>query len=362
MQKISLLNFKKDIDSIREYIKHIKLINNIALNNRELSENTLETSSPLENSLKEFSEHLYSFNTNKKLFEYKAIVISLYGVLEKHIGIWIQEHIDTLPNIIPSYDKLPDRIYKNHFDLSIKLISLISENKFSKNEQLRKEDVLIRLSSCINFPSDYKLNSDAFIPLSGNLKHLKIVEAFRLLDIELVKKLKNNISFSTFLKEKYGERKYLDYIDKKSDKLFIIIDNLVSLRNDIAHGVDIDDILGITEFDNYINFLENYGEAIFETLVEKETQYEASFLYTQIVNIKKIHGKRLLCFELDNNKIKVGDDIIIKTKDDYFLKKEILEIQQDNVAFSELNITEKADIGINLGSGITESQTFYIKR
>jgi hypothetical protein len=42
MQEVSLQNFKQDIDSIREYIKHINLINNIALNNRDLNENALE--------------------------------------------------------------------------------------------------------------------------------------------------------------------------------------------------------------------------------------------------------------------------------------------------------------------------------
>lgn len=358
MQEISLLNFKKDIHSIREYIKHIKLINSIPLNNRDLSENALEKLSPLENSLKEFSQHLHFFSKDKKLFEYKAIVISLYGVLEKYIGIWIQEHIDTLPNLIPSYDKLPPKIHKNHFDLSIKLISLISENRFDKYEHLRKEDVLIRLSSCINNPLGYKLNSDSFTPLSGNLKHSKIAEAFKPLDIELTKKLKDNLQFSEFLKEKYGNS-----IANKGDELFTMIDDLVTRRNDIAHGVNIDDILGITEFDDYIDFLEKYGQAIFETLVEKEIQYEALFSYTKISNIKGIYKQgSILCFEMESNKIKVGDNIIIKTTGDFFIKKEILEIQKDNQEFDELDITDKSDIGINLGGGITKNQIFYIKQ
>jgi hypothetical protein len=355
MQEIYLLSFKKDIDSIREYIKHIKLINNIGLKNRDSTEKLLGDSQ-LKNSLNEFSEHLYSFSTDKKLFEHKAIVISLYGVLEKHIGIWIQEHIDTLPNIIISYDKLPEKIYKSHFDLSIKLISLISENKFSKYEHLKKEDVLIRLSSCINNSLDYKLNSDSFTPLSGNLKHSKIVEAFKPLDIDIVKNLKNNNKFSKFLKETYG-----DNIANKGDELFAKIDDLVTQRNDIAHGVNIDNILNITEFDDYIEFLENYGQAIFETIIEKEIQYEASFLYTEIKNIKGVYNKKILCFEIENNKIKVGDNIIIKTTDDNFIKKEILEIQKDNEVFDELDITDKTDIGINLGSGIAKNQIFYIK-
>ena len=76
---------------------------------------------------------MHSFGKSKKIFEYKAIIISLYGIIEKYIGIWIQEHIDTLPNIIKNYNDLPSTLRKNNFDLSIKLISLINENNLFAN-------------------------------------------------------------------------------------------------------------------------------------------------------------------------------------------------------------------------------------
>lgn len=346
MQDSSLLNFKKDIINTREYIKHIDLVNKIEINNRD----------PSDSSLKEFNEHLRSFSKDKKLFEYKAIIISLYGILEKHIGIWIQEHIDTLPSIIHNYNNLPKKIHDNHFNLSIKLISLISENRHSKYEHLKREDILIRLGSCINNPLEYKLNSDSFTQSSGNLKHSKIVEAFKPLDIELVKKLKNNSKFSEFLKEKHGGN-----IANKGDELFSKIDDLVIRRNEIAHGIDIDNILNITEFNDYIEFLENYGQAIFEIIVEKEIQYEASFLYAEIASIKHIYNHAILCFEVENNTIEIGDHIIIKNTDEYFIKKEILKIEKNKESFVKLTITNKTDIGVNLGEGITKNQIFYMK-
>ena len=237
------------------------------------------------------------------------------------------------------------------------LISLISENRFAKYDHLKKEDVLTKLSSCINNPSGYKLNSDAFSPLSGNLKHSKIVEAFKPLDIELVKQLKVNNQFSAFLKGKYGNN-----ISNKGDELFTTIDDLVIRRNDIAHGTPIDNILNITEFDEYLEFLENYGKAIFETIVEKEIQYEATYLYTKIANIKGVYKKgSVLCFEIENHRIETGDYIIIQTPEKYFIKKEILEIQENNITSDRLDITSKTDIGVNLGDGVTKNQIFYIK-
>jgi len=169
MLDIFLKNFEDDIASIREYIEHIHLINNIAENNRQSSEG----------SLKAFNNHLSSFGSSKKIFEYKSIIVSLYGILERHINIWIREHIDRLPKLILNYDHLPEKLQKNHFDFSIKLISLIAENRFAKYESLKKEDILFKLNDCLKNTDSYSFNSEAFMPSSGNLKHSKIVEAFR---------------------------------------------------------------------------------------------------------------------------------------------------------------------------------------
>ncbi len=149
----------------------------------------------------------------------------------------------------------------------------------------------------------------------------------------------------------------------QTDDLFQIIDDLVLHRNDIAHGTQTDTILGLTEFENYIEFLERYCKAIFETIVEKEIQYEAKYLYKKIINIKEVYKQgSILCFEIENNTIRKGDFIIIETPDNHFFKKEIFEIQKNNARFVELNVTSKTDIGVNLGNGMTKKQIFYIKK
>lgn len=158
--------------------------------------------------------------------------------------------------------------------------------------------------------------------------------------------------------EKYGGK-----IANKGNELFQVIDDLVLHRNDIAHGNQIDNILNITEFEDFIEFLEKYGKAIFETLVEKEIQYEAKHLYNKIIKIKGVFKNgSVLCFEIENNTIDKGDFIIVETPDNNFLKKEILEIQRNNVSVIKLNVTSKTDIGVNLGNGINKKQKFYIRQ
>lgn len=344
----TLEQFIKDVDRIREYIKYINLVNKVETN-------TLASS---DIALVDLRDHLHSFGLSKKIFEYKSITISLYGILEKHIGVWIKEYISNLPTIIHDYSKLPDKFREDHFNLSVKLLGLIGEKKHSKYEGIEKHSVLSKLSSCIETPLNFQLNSDAFYIHSGNLKHVKIAEALNYLDIKLNPRLKA-----------IGQRQEgflcdnLSNIESKGDELFRLIDELVTRRNDIAHGGDIDNILSLTEFTQYIDFLEDYGRAVFQTLIEKTNQLESDYLYEKIENIKGIYKSgSVLCFEIEVNEICVGDYIIVNLIDGGFIKKEVLEIQLDNQKYNRLLINGPKSIGVDLGGEISQGQTFFIKK
>ena len=348
MSIISFKEFNDDILSIREYIKHIKLIRKIVKNNRASSDEVM----------KEFYSQISLFRTSKKMFEYKSIVISLYGILEKYVTFWIQEHINTLPSLIARYDDLPEKIQNNNFQLSIRLITLINEKRSTKFDGIVKEDVLLKLNNCVNNKGNYVLNEEAFYPLSGNLKHSRVVEAFKTIDIDLNQAFRKNQKFREFYAELYNSS-----IDNKKDSdAFKIIDDIVELRNEVAHGNRIDNIIDVDEFERYIVFLENYFKTIYETIIEKEIEYEAQFLFERIESvINVVRNGTVLCFELEDTTINKGDVIIIKTFDNHFYKKEILEIQKDHCTYDRLEITKKVQIGINLGGGIKNNQVFYRK-
>lgn len=342
--------FIKDISAIREYINFINLVNKIEM----------ATPAGDDDLLADLRGHLQTFGVSKKIFEYKSITISLYGILEKSISLWIKEYISHLPKIVNNYNDLPDAFRENHFDLSVKLLTLIGEKKHAKYESLEKEKVLAKLSSCIENPSGFQLNSDAFYPRSGNLKHKKIVEALNYLDIQLTADLKT-------VGQREGGFLYdaLPNVENRGPDLFRLIDDLVTRRNDIAHGSDIDDILSITEFGEYIDFLEGYGIAVFQTLTEKLIEFEAKYLYQNIdtADVKGIYRKgSVLCFTIENSVISKGDDIIIELVEGGFIKKEILDIQKDNESFELLTITDPEDIGIEVNTGISKGQKFFIKK
>ena len=72
------------------------------------------------------------------------------------------------------------------------MINTITTRESAKYQRLTKEEVLNKLNNCIVNPSKYQINADAFVLLSGNLKHNKIVELFNKLNLDLNDELLKN--------------------------------------------------------------------------------------------------------------------------------------------------------------------------
>ena len=327
MKESFLEDFENEVKNIRLYLEHIETVDDLVIKNKSVKTQNLNN----------FKEHMQNFKLSKKLFEYKSIIISLYGLLENTISQWIQEHINNVSKIVSNYEQLDTKFKDNHFMLSIKLISLIMEGKNSKYEEINKEDILKKLYTSISTQSA-ELNSEAYIPISGNLKHSKIIDAFKPLQIN-------------------------DLDSKLSSEKFKI-DDLVNRRNEIGHGSKIDEILDISMYLDYTDSLKKYMAVIFEAISEKELEYKSIHQYQQIQTIHKILKNSILCFELQNNSLKKGDFIIIKSAENVFFKRTIIDIQINKKSVDNAQTNNKLDIGIDLGVGkqIKANQTFYIKK
>lgn len=193
--------------------------------------------------------------------------------------------------------------------------------------------------------------------LSGNLKHNKIVELFKLLNVDLNDELIKNES----LKQEIGLQP--DQISRKDkDILYNKINDLVERRNQIAHGSETLDILGLSGLEPYIQFLEVYCQAIFETLFEKIIKQESIHTFQKIEKVVKIFSSKILAFEIENYTLKVGDMVIVETAEGRLYKKPILEIQLDNMTHQELTISENTNISVRVDPKIKDNQTFYIAK
>lgn len=353
MEKYLVEEFQKELTQIKEYIKHIQQVNN--LNGIDI---------PNEPVFQEFKTHFVSFERDKKTFEYKAIVISLYGLLEKYIELWIKEYLRNLSTLV-AYDNLSESIRDKHFELSMKLISIIMEGRYAKYSKLRKEDIFKKLNNCIENSKSYELNLDAFTMQTGNLMHNRIEEMFKAIDIIISKDLIRNTELVTLIGLS------LDKIQNTESKvLFGEINELVDRRNTIAHGGKIDDLLELSALEPYTEFLEKYCIAIFSVLEEKNIENSTIEKY-QKVSCKGVFSKRtVIGLSIENHTIKIGDWIIIETAHEgnkHFYKKKVISLGKDGKNdYEELKIEEQTNIAVAIENQesllITVKCTFYIEK
>lgn len=346
MDEISWGKFQEELNQIRQYIQHIQYVQNV-LDSAIVEENTT-----IKTSLQNLKKHDKNFKNQRRIFEYKAVIISLYGLLEKYVKTWIEEYLKKITILISDYNQIDDKIKDNHFKLSLKLIDNIIRGI---EEDITKEEVLINLNSCIANHFPYVINTKAFVLSSGNLKHNKIVELFQFLNIDLNNELIKN--------EKLNQEIGVSNIERREkDILYYKINDLVERRNVIDHDSSVDNTLDISELEVYIQFLEVYCQAIFETISEKIIQQESIHTFQKIEKIIDIYNNKILAFTLENYTIKVGDIIIIETAEGKFYKKPILEIQLNKKSHQELTIYEKNNIAVRVDSKIKDNQKFYIAK
>ncbi|MDO8365219.1 MAG: MAE_28990/MAE_18760 family HEPN-like nuclease [Saprospiraceae bacterium] len=355
MNTTSLGNFSIEINQIREYLRHIKHIDAIIFYTINETDSII-----IKELIANLKSNYRTFGTDKKIFEYKAVVITLYGILEKYTESWIKEFLDELANLVTDYNKIDDKIKNCHFDLSIKLINTISSKELAKFQHINKEKILSNLNRCITEPNNYKFNTDAFILSSGNLKHAKITEMLSNINISLNDGLKKSQSLIQYLQSEFQKE---GIANQKGDALYFKINDLVDRRNIIAHGADvIDDLLDSSILESYIDFLEVYCKSIFETFRQELISKEILTNYVKIKVIRNVWRKSIIGFEIENYTLKINDIIIVETSSGYFLKKPILEIQVNDITYSVLEIKDKIDVAIRVDPVISSGQSFYIAK
>jgi hypothetical protein len=355
MNKTSLDLFTKEVSKIRRYFKHIQHVNEIL----KYSTSTDDNNYVLQELVNELQKHDKTFRTDRKIFEYKASIISLYGLLEKYVEIWVKDYLDSLSTLIDDYGDIDKKIRDNHFELSLKLISIITSRENAKYQHLTKELVLDNLNRCISSPTEYTFNAESFTISSGNLKHKQIVNMFELININLNEALKKNKTIIGYIQ---NEQQTTNIANTKTDVLYNKINDLVERRNQVAHGSEILDILEVSELESYIRFLEKYCQAIFEVLLESFIKQESRCTFQKLEGIDQVIADKIIIFEIENFTFKVGDAIIIETMEGGFFKKHILTIQLDNQPYEEIIITKKSKIAVGIEPKIKNNQTFYMAK
>lgn len=180
-------------------------------------------------------ESIQANSTIKRRQSYVSAIIVLYGALERYIEEAVAEYTQQLVPIYKEFGKLPEKLQARHTALSVDYLVALKDRRLRETEDL--STVIATLHDCLNGKAPFRLNARAFSLRSSNMKLGRIRDIMANLDVPLhEKRVLATPSFSRFLQDMAGVLEG-SLQDSEAERILDHIDELVSLRNDIAHGV-----------------------------------------------------------------------------------------------------------------------------
>lgn len=208
---------------------------------------------------------------DSKVYSYKNGIISLYGFLERYVEDIIVEYLRTICEQSLDYKSLPQEIRKNHLDASLDHINKIKKSRGISDDYRQRSlrEAVKNMHNCLIEAQEYALNYDAFVSHSSNFRYDSIHEIFTRIGIHgISRSCLNDADLAEALSRRHSPAGKLE---KKILISLLIseLDNLAQRRNEIAHGVRIDEIESLDMLLDRIDIIRQYGLAIHSIVVSK---------------------------------------------------------------------------------------------
>lgn len=295
----------------------------------------------------------YNTDINKRRYDYNLIIITLYGILEGFMEQIIVVYLENINDYVSNYQSLPEAIQNNHVVLSADLIKYTKT--LSKYENILVNDIILNLNSCLNGKDKYKINVDAFTYHSSNFRKDMIRDFFK--NVGVYDITKNICKAEVFIKFfSFNDGVTEDNVKKyQENKFFEYLDDLVERRNQIAHGLDIDDLLSLEILTTYGLYLKALINSIYNILNFElnKIKFNNNKKY-ELGKAIKVINNNIICIKNKYFKMKINDFI-------YGYNTVTNELRFGKILSIQINGTEVKETNCNCDEAIGLKVDFYAK-
>jgi hypothetical protein len=302
--KGSIAAFYSELSRLQEYISRSEL-------EAELLKSIASSGGDFAEDKRELIRKIALGTTNNRRYGYFLAVIIMYGALERLVDEGVQEYLNNILKIGGDISALPILIQDAHVPLSIEQLHLIQLGRIPDKTDIPA--IIKNLTSDGISGSSRQLNTKAFTLRSGNMTFDRIKSIFKNAGIILDgKRLASTAKFDEEYRKLFG----VD-LDPDSptavDKVPKRIDDLVGLRNLVAHGViDTDQIEDGDLINQRIGELKTFASALAK-IVEQETLLYAASIgkLTALSPLIAVYNNSIVCCELNDGQLAVGNLIVM---------------------------------------------------
>ena len=312
--------------------------------------------------LGELLSSIQKTRTTKRRQNYVSCIVVLYGALERYVEEAVSEFTEALVQIPGHYSELPKALREQHLRLSIEYLASLKDGKVRETEDLAS--VVGALHGCLNGHYPFKLNARAFSLRSSNMKLGRIREIMGSLDIAYTgRRILSTCSYDKYLGETSGISAS-NMQDSEVQANLDHVDELVVLRNDIAHGVySIESIEDNDLVRERAHKLCAFVAATNDILVCELLKYRISAEHAvQIEGEVKVYGDNIVCFPWLSGRIALGDTLIMKpaAPNADLRHGAIQSIQINNVDHEDVEGKDELMIGVRVPFKVKANGTFFV--
>ena len=328
-----------NLQSIREHLTYLDDCKDLFGN---INQNVI-THIPIKEKLISLKKRI----SKEKVFNYNANIISLYGYFEQYVEALIEEYVDMLITIVNQFDMNTNIVKNQFFDKWERLHNKISYPKYAH----LTEEKLIQSLYEAKIGNKNHLIPEYYFQNGGNYKHSVICDCFKSLGMEdISQKIKYYDPLCSYFKSK-------GIFEQNEDILYEPLNDLVARRNDVAHGNN-SDIIDLSYFKEYVEYVELYARTLNALLDDKLTELKWNNTKSSVINIKHLYNNHIVEIEVEDFVIEVGDTFLVReperTYPRYTIRK-VESIQKDDQPLPEFITYEKDTLTLGLSNNIKKN-------
>ena len=341
--KKAFLSFQEEIEKLLDFLASVE-------SEHSLLKGILANIENVEEPLVADAQAIVGNSINRKRFVHCQAVIVLYGALERFVEEAIREYVVESKELCTSYDQLPKAIRDKHTRLSIEYLHRINRRSINKVEDGELQTTISRLNSTIKSQSKFLLNDRAFVLRNENARVRGIQTLLANIGISLaLPTLLRMRSFQTGY-DKLHRAESTQADNAAVDRVFPNVDNLVSMRNQIAHGVvDLSNLEDVNLLRDRALDLRNFVVVIADLIEMNFVQYCYEKHSMPLASPVAVYNNNVVCIEFPNGQMNRGDVVVLRVADGDFRFSSIQSIEVEKKSVNSITGQKGITLGFKVG-------------
>ena len=338
-----LVKATEDISTVRSILKTNENLRNLILtsNTKQTSEEYIKIIDILK---QDIPETIYW-----RVYDHCSAVTKLYAIYENFVENLIRDWLGVLPTLFVSYSDLDESIKKTHRIGIGRLLVDLNKNRY---EHLSIEEVIYGLYYGISREKEYNLLPDAFLFHEQNLRR------------EILEKLLADAGIYNAWSWVCNHRSIKQFTQEiNQTRIEAELNQLITYRNEAAHGTVINESLGFDSLLELCDFVEILCQALVELFAYKTIKCQE-----QIGKAKKV-GEITEWFKkpkagvakVETTTLSVGCSIFIVSESLSYCQPAIVEsIKIDDKSETEIKVTTEMEVGLKFDVNARKGLYLYV--